>query len=126
MPSHAEDGTVEIDVFSPGEFGVEACPDFKEGADAPFDLDAAARWRGDARQNFEKGRFAGTVGTDDPEDFALLDVEGDIFKGVDEIGVGIGVFVGDHGDAGVRILLPAELRPPSLQILGESAVIDET
>ena len=39
------------------------------------------RWIGDAGKDLEKRAFTGTVSTDDPDDFTLLDFERDGFEG---------------------------------------------
>ncbi len=48
---HAQNGTVEEDVFAPGKFGVEAGADFQQAGDAPFDPDLAGGWGGDAGED---------------------------------------------------------------------------
>src|SRR5690348_13412906 len=78
---HAEDGAVEENVFAAGEFGMEAGADFEERAGAAGDFDFAGGGFGDAGEDFEEGGFAGAVASDDADDFAAEDVEGDVFEG---------------------------------------------
>src|SRR4029079_8657989 len=74
-PSHAENRAVKKDVFAPRKIGVEAGPDFEErrGPAAPHRL-AAGRF-GDARENFQQGRFASAVLADQAHHFSALDRE---------------------------------------------------
>ena len=78
---HAEDGAIEEDVFATREFGVEAGTDLEETGDAAFDFDVARGGFGDAAEDFEESAFAGAVAADDADDFAWLDIEGEIFEG---------------------------------------------
>ena len=83
---HAEDGAVEEDVFAAGELGVEAGADFEEAADAAVELDfAGGRFR-NLGEDLEQGAFAGAVAADDADDFAFLNVEGDVSKCPEELG----------------------------------------
>ena len=72
---HAEDRAVQVDVLAPGELRMEAGADLEQAPDAPADLDAPARRRGDAREHLQQRRLAGAVAADDPEHLALLDLE---------------------------------------------------
>ena len=78
--AHAEDGAGEEDVFAAGELGMEAGADFEEAADAAVNFGVAGGGVGDAGEDFEQSGFAGTVAADEAEDFAFLDVEGDVFE----------------------------------------------
>jgi len=79
--AHAEDGAGEKSVFAAGKLGMEAGTDFEEGADAAVNLRPAGSGAGDAGKDFEKSGFAGAVATDEAEDFAFADFEGDVFQG---------------------------------------------
>ncbi len=67
---------------------MEAGADLQQAADAPADLDLAGGGGGDAREDLEPGALAGAVAADDAdeadeaEDFALLDLEADIARGL--------------------------------------------
>ena len=56
-------------------------PTSKRLATRPRKRDAPGGRLGDARQDFEQGRFAGTIAADDAEDLALLHLEADILQG---------------------------------------------
>ena len=60
---------------------METGADFEEAGDAAFDFDVARGGFGDAAEDFEEGAFAGAVAADDADDFAGLDIEGEIFEG---------------------------------------------
>ncbi len=74
-PAHAENGAVEIDVFAPGEIGMEARADLQQAADAADQFDAPFGGLGDLREDFEQRAFAGAVAADDADHFSLLDIE---------------------------------------------------
>ena len=66
---------LRIDVLAAGQLGVKAGADFEQARDPAPDRDAALARLGDARQNFEQGRFAGAVAADDAEHLAAPDLE---------------------------------------------------
>ncbi len=75
---HAEDGAVEVDVFATAEFGVETGTDFEQTGYAAIDFYPTGGGFGDAAEDFEEGRFAGTVATDDAYPIAGIDLEVDV------------------------------------------------
>ncbi len=75
---HAEDGAVEVDVLAAGELGMKAGADFEQAADAPADDGAAFGRLGDAGEDFQERALARAVAADDADDFAALDLEGDV------------------------------------------------
>lgn len=79
----AEDGGVDVDVLASGEDGVEAGPEFNEGAEAAASADGAAVGLDEAGDELEEGGFAGAVGSDEPEAFTAPQLEGDVLQGVE-------------------------------------------
>ena len=77
---HAENGAVEIDVFAAGQFGMKAGADFEHAGDPAGELDASLVGLGDAADHLEQRRFAGAVAADDADDFAALDLEGNVLE----------------------------------------------
>ena len=77
---HAEDGAVEEDVVAASEFRVEAGAGFEERGDAALDLDPVGGRRDDAGEDLEQRGFSRPVAADDPEDFALFDLEVDVLE----------------------------------------------
>src|ERR1017187_10482795 len=75
---HAENGTVQEDVFATREFGMEPRSHFQQARDASLDANLARSWGSNAGEDFEQGAFARAVPPDNAEDFALFDLEGDI------------------------------------------------
>src|SRR5581483_6856093 len=86
--SHAEDGAGEKGVFAAGEFRMEACADFEEGADAAADFGETGGGAGDAGEDFEEGGFAGAVASDEAEDFAFADLERDVAESPEKLVLG--------------------------------------
>src|SRR5579885_2869087 len=85
---HAEDGAGEEGVFAAGEFRMEACADFEEGADAAADFGESGGGAGDAGKDFEEGGFAGAVASDQAEDFAFADLERDVAESPEKFVLG--------------------------------------
>src|SRR5262249_44910693 len=83
---------VEKDVFAAGEFGVESGSKFEEGGDAAGGFDEAFGGLQDAGDDLEQRALAASVGADETERFAPLDVEGDVAErpeiGVERAGAG--------------------------------------
>ncbi len=78
---HAENGAVQEYVLAARELRVETGTDFEEGADAAAQDDLTFGGRSNLREYFEECGFAGTVRTDDADDFAALHREVHIFEG---------------------------------------------
>ena len=70
-----------VDVFAPGEFAVVSDADFEHGRDAAVVGDGSGRGGGDAGEEFEEGRLAGAVVSDDAKAFSLADFEVDVVEG---------------------------------------------
>src|ERR1019366_9778471 len=65
---HSEDGTVEENILTAGEFGMEAGANLQQRRHAAAQHGPAARWLGDARQNFEERRLASAIPADHADD----------------------------------------------------------
>ena len=72
----------------------------------PEHLDGARVGRAQAFQDLDRGRLAGPVGTQHPEDLASRDLEGDPVDGFDVPVVLLQVFDADDGLAALRHLTP--------------------
>ena len=77
---HAEDGPVEEGILAARQFAVEAHADLEQRADAAAHLDAALAGLGHAREDLEQRALARPVATDDADNIALRDLEGDIVE----------------------------------------------
>jgi hypothetical protein len=70
--THAENGTVEVDVLSARQLGVETRPDLEQGADAaPCPRDSGRRFC-DAGDDLEQRGLPGAVPPNDPDGLSLL------------------------------------------------------
>ena len=78
--AHAEDGSVEEDVFAAGEFRMEAGADLEQRGDPTVEDDAPGGGFGDAGKDFEQGGFARAIAADDAEHLASLDLERHILE----------------------------------------------
>src|SRR5207237_1388454 len=65
----------------PGKLGMETGADFEEAANASVEFDLASGRFGDLRQDLEQCAFTGAVATNNADNFAFLNVEGDIVQG---------------------------------------------
>ena len=72
---------VEDDVLARGQLVVEADPELDEGGETACYLDRPGIGFVDARQQLQQGALAGAVATDDAEELALADLEGDAVEG---------------------------------------------
>ena len=96
--AHAENGAAHVDVFAAGEFGMKAGADFEEAADASVNFGVAFGGSGNAGEDFQQRAFAGAVAADEADDFALTDLEIDVFERPDEARTS--VCGGEHLGAG--------------------------
>ena len=83
--AHAQDGTIQIDIFAAGEFGMKSGTYFKEGCDPSADPDLAGRRMCDAREELQQGTLTGTILSDDGHCFSLANGEIDILEAVYDI-----------------------------------------
>ena len=74
--------------------------------------DSAGGWAGDAAQQLEERRLAGTVLADDADDVALLDLEVDVAEGPDVVGVAFGGTVVGLADLEVGVLFAEDVGDP--------------
>ena len=74
----AHQHAVEDAVLAGGQLRVEAHAELDEGRDAAGHTDAAGVGPVDAREDLQQAALAGPVAPDDPEELALVDVEGDV------------------------------------------------
>src|ERR1700730_7018766 len=81
---HPHDGTVQKDVFAPGQFLVEPGADFQQRGDASPRPYPAGGGISDFREYLEERALAGTVTADDADDLPLLDREGNIVQGPED------------------------------------------
>ena len=71
---------IHIDVFAPGELGVEARAKFQQGGDAAIGLNAAAGRLSVPQIICSKGGFAAAIAADDADGFALFYFKGNILE----------------------------------------------
>src|SRR4051794_20946457 len=64
---------------------MEARSDFEQAADPPVQLDPTRRGSGDAGEELEQCRLARAVSTDDPDGFALHDLEVDGVECIEQL-----------------------------------------
>src|SRR5487761_1605936 len=83
--AHAENRAAEENVFAAGQLRMKAGADFEQAADASVEFRAPHGGPRDARQQLEQRGFARAVSADQADDFALLDFEGNIADGPDEV-----------------------------------------
>ncbi len=87
LPRHPQDRTVEVDVLAPGELPVEARPHFEQRPHPAADPRLPFRGFGDAGKDLEERALSRAVASDDAEDFAAADFEGDVAQRPDYIGI---------------------------------------
>ena len=80
---HTEDRAIEVNVFAAGKLVVKTGADFEQCADAAIDVGVSGGGLGDPREDLEERALAGAVAPDDPDYFALLDFEIQIFQSPD-------------------------------------------
>src|SRR5213592_607900 len=73
VSAHAEDRSVEINIFAAGQFGVKTSAYFQQAADATAQLNPARAGFGDSRQNPEQRSLAGAVAANNAYDFSRPD-----------------------------------------------------
>jgi len=77
---HAQDRPVEVDVLAPGQLGVEARAQLKQGRERTRGDDLAVVRHEDPRDALEQGGLARAVLADEPEGRALGNLEGDVLQ----------------------------------------------
>ena len=77
---HAEELGVEERVVVRGELVVETGPQLKDGADAAGGDNSPGGCGGDSGQDAEESAFAGPVGAEQSDGFALFDLERDVIQ----------------------------------------------
>lgn len=81
LPRHAHDRGIQENILTASEFGVEPNAKFQHRRDATVDCYLAAFvWQIDSSQDFQQGRFPGTIPADDPKKLTLIDFEIDIIQ----------------------------------------------
>ncbi len=75
---HAQNGTIQEDVLSAGQFGVKTGANFKQRANSTAQFAVAFGGVSHARKNFEQSALPGAVSADDTQSLTLLDVKTDI------------------------------------------------
>src|SRR5580693_256633 len=88
LRAHSQDGAAHEHIFAARELWVETCADLEKAADAAVNLRPADRGADDAGKDFEEGGLAGAVAADETKDFALANVEGDVFQGPESFVLG--------------------------------------
>ena len=86
--------------------------DFQQGANTTVGTDSAGSRTGYSGKEFQEGRFAGTVLTDDADDVALLDLEVDVAERPDVVGVAFGGTIVGLADLEVGVLFAEDVGDP--------------
>ena len=110
--AHAQDGAVHEDILTPRHLAMEACANFQERTNTTMGADSAGGGTGDAGEEFQEGRFAGTVLTDDADDVALLDLEVDVAERPDVVRITFGGTVVGLADLEIRVLFMENIGYP--------------
>ena len=76
LAAHSENRAIQVDVVAPRELWVKARSDLEQRSKPPMHLGAPRCRLRDAREDLEQCALAGTVAANQPDDLALLDVEG--------------------------------------------------
>ncbi len=71
LAAHAEDGAVEIDIFTAGQLGMKSGAHFEQTRHASVQGDPALRGLGDTAEYFQQGALAGPVAADDADGLGL-------------------------------------------------------
>src|ERR1700722_12505278 len=77
-PAHAEDGTVQEDIFAAREVRVKPSPDFDQGRQATPHFDGSTGRDDDTREQLEQRALARAVVPDYPKGLALPNLEIDV------------------------------------------------
>ena len=109
---HAEDCTVEVNIFTTGHFTMEAGAHFQHGSHTTIEVDFAFRRCRDLTEELQQGALTSTVASDDAHCLTL--VNGQINAVERHKGFAIGALI--HADHGVGIFLAPLAGPPALQI----------
>src|SRR6266567_243571 len=78
LPRYSHDLAVEIDVVAAAKFGVEAGAQLQQSGYPAVAENTAAGGLKDSAYNLQQRALAGTIGADDGEDLALLNVQIDV------------------------------------------------
>ena len=82
--THAKNGAAHVDVLAPAEFSVKAGAHLEETANAPANFGVAFSGPRDASKNLQQRALACAIAPDEPDHFALADLEADVFERPDE------------------------------------------
>lgn len=85
---HAEYGCGQIDVFAPRQIGMESRADFEHGRQSPVDDGSAGSGRQDARDDFQEGRLACSVGPQDGDGVSGASLEADVGEKIGDFTAG--------------------------------------
>src|SRR5215471_20298557 len=80
---HPQDSTTKINVFSPGQFGMEACTNLKKTSYPAVNLGATGGGFSDAREDFEQGGLTGAIAADDAYNFTAFDLKTHVLQSPD-------------------------------------------
>src|SRR5690349_25150196 len=80
---HAQDRSIQVNVFASGQLVMETGSDFQQRGKAAFHSDRTRSGIGDLGQDFEQRTFSGTIAPDDTDDLALIGAEPKIAQSPD-------------------------------------------
>jgi hypothetical protein len=84
--AHTENRAVQVDVLAAGQFRVKARADFQETGDPAPEASIPFGRLGDPAEDLEERALPCPVAANDPDDFAGLDLKGDITQGPKRLG----------------------------------------
>ena len=76
--AHAQDRSIQVNILSPGQLGMEAGSDFQQGPDTAKDLGSALCRTGYSGEDLQKGGLSRSIPADDPHDFPSFYFERDV------------------------------------------------
>src|SRR5262249_8395795 len=83
--AHPQNRAAQEHILATGEFRMEASADFQEGTDAAADFRMSFGRLCNAREELEEGCLARAIPADQTDNFALHDIEMNIFHGPQDI-----------------------------------------
>ena len=75
---HAENRSVDVDVFASSQIRMETGPHFQQARDPAVHFGAPLGWIGDPAQDLQQRALAGTVSSNDSDHVSSIDLEGDV------------------------------------------------
>src|SRR5277367_894369 len=78
LPIHAQDGAVQVDIFSSGEVGMKSGPHFDEGGEPAMHINRPPGRFHNAGNELQNGAFACSISADNSERFSTIKSKTDL------------------------------------------------